>query len=100
MQVYKQYFTITTNGGSGSTNTHSMVGGIMKQLYIIASTSTVLFRVNVTDDHSTAVRSYDFQKGELNDDIRDLVVKGPYTVQITDASADCDFSGLIMVRES
>jgi len=100
MKIYKLRQTVSTSGATGSQNTLPIVGGLMRQLYIIAATAGVTFRADLTDENSDVVRSYDFHKTEINDTpVGPLPVSGIYTIRVTNASADGQFTVKMMVQE-
>jgi hypothetical protein len=68
-------------------------------ILVSAGTSTTTFRANVTDDDSLTVREYATVTGTLLDDNRPLAVRGTYTIEVTNASADGNFTTLLMVEE-
>ena len=70
----------------------------MRQFYITAGTSGTTFRADITDDNSVVVRSYDIHQGEIND-IKTLPVVGTYTLRVTNASADGNFTCVMMCQE-
>ena len=99
MQIHRHIATVTTAGGSGSTNTSPFRGGLCRQVLIVSGTTTTTFRSNLTDPDSNTVRSYSTVTGTLNDDNRILPVRGAYTLNVTNASADGNFTCMLMVEE-
>ena len=98
MQVYKYVNTITVAAGAGSGNTHNIMGGICRKLFVEAETATTRFKVNLTDDTSSTIRSYDYRTGKLDDE-KPLILQGVNTVNITNATANEDFTVKIWVEE-
>ena len=99
-QVYKLKATVSTTGGSGSQNTNRVVHGLCYQLFVNAGTSTTIFRANLTDEDGDVIKDYDFHRGQINDLFRDPVpVVGVYTINVTNASADGDFTCKFLVVE-
>ena len=98
MRIDRVVRTITTSGGSGSENTLDIQGGLCRQIYIIAGTSTTTFRANIVDPDSLNVRRYDFHREEINDS-EVLPMVGIYTIQITNASADGPFTCRMLIEE-
>lgn len=99
MQIYKYRTTVTTAGGSGSANTNPIVHGLLRQVYINASTSTTIFRATLTDEDSDVVLRYDWNRGEINDLLKPVPVSGIYTLAINEVSADGAFTVKLMVQE-
>jgi len=98
MDIHVVKKTISTSSGTGSENTLPIVGGLCRQIYVIAGTDTTSFRFDVTNDHSVAVRSYDFYKQELIDD-GILAMRGVYTLRVTDADADGNFTIGMLIQQ-
>lgn len=100
MQVYFFRTTITTAGGSGSSNSNSIIGGLLRQVYLLAGTSTTIFRATLVDENSATIRSYDFHRGEINDDHSPpIVVQGIYTINIQNVSTDGPFTCVLGIQE-
>ena len=99
MDIHVEKHTISTTGGTGSSNTNRILGGLCRQIYVLAGTSTTTFRFDLSDEDTLYTRSYDFHKGEINDDERRFPVRGTYTLRVTDASADGDFTVRMMIQQ-
>ena len=96
--IYKYKTTIAVAAGSGSANTHNVIGGVCKELLIKPTTATTTYKVNIVDEDSITLKSYDFKKGQYID-TTEFIAYGVYTVNITDSSADENFTFRMMVRE-
>ena len=99
MQIHRHLRTLTTAGGTGSTNTLPLKGGLCRMILISAGTAATTFKANLTDDDSLTVREDSAVTGTLLDDNRPLAVRGTYTIQVTNASADGNFTTMLMVEE-
>lgn len=99
MDIHIEKKTLTTNGGIGSENTLPIQGGICRQIYILANTSTTTFRFDVTNEDSLVIRSYDFHKGEINDDYHLFPVRGVYTLRIRDCVPDDTFKVAMVIEQ-
>lgn len=99
MKIYRFRTTISTAGGSGSANTNPVIGGLCRQVYIRAQTSGALFRANIQSAYADTMRAYQLHTSTIMDDNRVLPMAGVYTVQITGASADGDFTTELLVQE-
>ena len=95
--VHKHIESITAVAGSGATNTPP-IDGDCKFLYIEPATLTTTYKVNITDDDNDTVKSWDWTKGVLKDRIP-MIMHGVYTVNITDATANEEFSIKMLVEE-
>jgi hypothetical protein len=98
MQIYKVETDLVTTGGTGSVNTLDIVGGMARQIYILAAATDSTFQARILDNKSRKVREYDYIKGCINDETP-LIMQGVYTVQILNCSSDQTFTVLFMVGE-
>ena len=98
MTIYQHRATVTAASGSTSSATLKILGGICRQVLIIANTSSTTFLTTITDESSMEVARYGSQQGEL-DDITSIPMSGRYTINITNASADDTFRVLLGVEE-
>jgi len=100
MNVYEHKVNITTNGGSVSSTTLNVRGGILRYFLVRALTSgTTQFRADLVDEDSTTRLNYAYHNGEIVDDKITLPVVGNYTLNITNASADETFRVIFSVQE-
>ena len=76
-------------------------GGLCRQVFVIANTSTTVFRVNISDNGGTnlTVANYGFNVGQLNDLNIAIPMAGIYTINITNASPNDTFNILLGVEE-
>lgn len=73
----------------------------MRHLIIRALTNnTTSFKANLTDDNSKVKLNYAYHNGEIVDDKICLPVKGTYSINITNASADETFDVFFAVQEN
>lgn len=96
--IYEHKDTVTASGGTTTSTTLNIRGGLLRQVLIRANTSNTVFSANLSDS-SLVRRHYDFHTGELNDMEVELPVCGPYTLTLTNASADDTFSVVLAVQE-
>jgi len=99
MQIYQHKFTVTAAAGSTATTTLKIFGGLFRHLVILANTSTTVFRASLVDDNSLTIKNWGFSKGELNDDTISIPVSGAYVLNITNASSNDIFNGVLSVNE-
>lgn len=99
MDIHVEKHTISTASGSGSSNTNPIIGGICRQLFVSAGTSGTSFRFDLSDEDTLYVRNYDFHRGEINDDKWPFPVRGRYTLRVTDASADGNFTIRMLIQQ-
>lgn len=71
----------------------------MRQLYVLAGTSTTSFEFDVTNEDSLVIRAYDMHRGEINDHSNHLPVSGIYTLRVFNANADGDFTIAMLVQQ-
>lgn len=100
MIVYEHKAVITVSGGNAASTTLENVGGRLKYLLIRALTSgTTTFQANLQDKNLVTRLNYDFHEGEIMDNTIDLPLVGPYTVNVTNASATDTFQVILSVLE-
>ena len=101
MTIYQYRTTVSTAQGASSSTTLNIVGGLCRQVYVVANTSTTVFRLNIVDDGGVplTVANYGFSTGMLNDLNIALPMAGRYTVNITNASPNDTFNILLGVEE-
>ncbi len=98
MRIYQHRATITASAGATSTTTLKIVGGLLRQVLIVANTATTVFQPFITDEAGLEVSRYGLQTGEMSD-ITSIPVSGTYTVSITNASPDDTFKIMLGVQE-
>lgn len=99
MTIYEHRTSMTVSGGSKSSTTLRIVGGLCRQLLIRSNTSTTIFRVDLQDSNGKTRRNYDFHQGELNDMELALPVVGNFTINLTNVSPDDTFDLIMAVQE-
>lgn len=99
MTIYEYSTSMVIAGGSTTTTSLNIRGGIMHQLLIRANTSTTIFRANLTDHNSIVRTNYGFSTGELNDIGTQFPMSGRYTINVTNASVNDTVRILLAVRE-
>lgn len=97
--VYKYKNTITISAGSGSINTLPL-HGICRYIYISPATQTTIYQVTITDDDDYVVKNYDskYFKGLIRD-FTPFITQGIYTVSISNATVNEEFSIKLLVEE-
>lgn len=98
MTIYQFRRTVTTAAGSTTSTSLNVLGGICRQVLIVANTSTTVFNSFITDDAGLEISRYGLQTGELND-ITAIPMAGTYIVNITNASPDDTFKIYFSVQE-
>lgn len=99
MSIYEFRTSLTVAGGSASTVSLPVNGGMMQQLLILANTSTTVFRASIVDSRSITRRRYGFSTGELNDVGSFFPMVNRYTLNITNASANDTFQVVMAVQD-
>jgi len=99
MTIYEYSTSMLLAGGSTSTTSLNIRGGIMHQLLVRANTSGTVFRANLTDHNDIVRTNYGFSTGELNDTDTPLAMTGRYTINVTNASQTDTVRILLAVRE-
>lgn len=74
-------------------------GGLLRNVYVKANTSTTVFRVNLTDEDGDNRLDYGFSKGMLNDNSLAFPMVNTYRVNITNASPNDTFKIKLGVQE-
>ena len=96
--VHQEKYTVTTATGSAS-QTIRAGGNICYDILVKAETSSTTFDVSLTDVYGNVTLSREDNTGELSEQMQKLTY-GNWTLDITNASADEDFSILLLFRES
>lgn len=97
MRVHTWKTTITTSTGSGSATSSEFIGGIVHKILVIPATATTDFEATLTDASNIEARRWDYSF--KIDDENPLIVEGKYTLTITNASADEDFTVKMSMEE-
>lgn len=104
MNIYRHETSQTTVGGSVSTTTLKINGGLLRQVLIRANTATTVFRANLAEVSGITVLNYGYHNGEINDTgssgALPLPVLGDYTLNITNASPNDLFNVRLIVQEN
>lgn len=98
MTIYQYRNTVTAASGATSSTSLKIPGGICRQVFVVANTSTTTFNTTITDDAGLEVMRYSAQTGEFND-ITAFPMSGQYSINITNASADDVFKLYFAVEE-
>jgi len=98
MTIYQFRRTVTTAAGATTSTSLRVLGGICRQVLIVANTNTTVFSSFITDESGLEVSRYGLQTAELND-ITAFPMAGTYTVNITNASPDDTFTIYFAVEE-
>lgn len=101
--IYEHRTSLATTGGSTSTTTLNIRGGLLRQLLVRSGTSTTVFRVNIVDTSnmlgSFQRRNWGFHTNELDEEMA-MPVNGKITLNVTNASPLTDtFSIYLGVEE-
>lgn len=99
MTIYERRTSLTASSGSTSTTTLKILGGLCRQIFVQANTSTTVFRVNIQDQNSLQRVDYGFHRGTLNDMNIAIPMAGQMTLSITNASPDDTFQIYVGVQE-
>ena len=89
--------TITVSGGSGSVNITSQ-NSVLSQIFVKAPVSTTTFDVGLTDIHDNVTFKREDETGELNE-MLSMACYGNWTLSVSNASADGDFTYCLAFRE-
>lgn len=103
MNIYRVETSQTTVGGTISSTTLNIRGGLLRQVIIRANTSTTLFRIDIAEVGGIMVLNYGFHTGELNDTGKNgalpMPMVGNYQLSITNASPDDTFNVRLLIQE-
>jgi len=72
--------------------------GILKQIFIKATTASTIFDVQLTDKDDDIVLERTAETGTLNESI-DFAMRGIYTIKILNSTVDETFIVKLLVRE-
>lgn len=97
MLFYKYAKTIEITSGEWSGNTLFIPGGLLKHIFIKASSSTV-FDFSITDSDDNAIFKRSDIIGLLNE-MLELPVHGVCTLAITNSTIDENFNLKLMIKE-
>lgn len=98
MRIHQHRATVVASSGSTSSTSLDIAGGVCRQVFIVANTSSTTFIATITDDKNLELMRYSLQTGQLND-ITAFPMSGKYTVNITNASPDDTFKIYFAVEE-
>ena len=98
MRIYQHRATVTASSGSTSSTTLKIIGGICRQVLIVANTESTVFQPFITDEAGLEVSRYGLQTGEMSD-ITSIPMAGTYVISITNASPDDTFKIMLGVEE-
>ena len=103
VNIYTLTTSQTTVGGSVSSTTLNVRGGLLRQFLIRANTSTTIFRADITEQNGIAVLNYGYHTGEINDTgasgALPLPMSGYYNLNITNASPNDTFNIRLSLQE-
>ena len=104
VNIYKHETSQTTVGGSISSTTLNVRGGLLRQVLVQAQTSlAAIFKVTIAEQGGPNILSYGYHTGELNDTgasgALPLPVLGNYTLTIQNASPNDTFLVRFLVEE-
>ena len=97
--VHQQHGEVTAVAGAASTNI-TVNNAICHQIFVSPATATTTYDVTLTDIYNNVVYTREDVRGELNDVDTGLLSYGNFTLSIQNASADEDFTYLLVFRES
>ena len=90
-------------GGSITSTTLNIRGGLLRQFLITATGGNTVFRADLTEVGGIAVLNYGYHKGQINDTgnggALPLPVSGNYNLNITNASPNDVFNIRLLVEE-
>lgn len=99
MIIYEHKTSLLAQAGSASSFTLKIYGGLCRQIYVKANTSTTVFRVNITDEDGDNIIDYGFSTGMLNDLSLACPMSGRHQFNITNASPNDTFKIKLKVEE-
>ena len=103
MNIYKHETSQTTVGGTISSTTLNIRGGLIRQVLVRANTNTTIFRVDITEVGGITILNYGYHNGEITDTGKDcalpLPVLGAYQINIVNASPEDTFNVRILIQE-
>lgn len=97
--IYEFKTTLTVSAGSASSTTLSVLGGLLRSVYVKANTATTVFRCNLQDEDGLNRIDYGFSTGMLNDYHIHYPIVNKYTFNITNASPNDTFIVRLGVHE-
>ena len=98
MSQHRYSPSVTTSSGAWSGNTAKIIGGICCQVYVKSSSDDTTFDLSIQDSHGVELRKYTDAVNVIND-LSKWSVYGIMTFTISNASADEDFTLLMLVEE-
>jgi len=100
MTIYEHKASVTTSGGSVSSTSLKIQGGLLRYVLIRSTNANTTFRAALTDEDGNTRYAWGFHTGEIMDNEIVLPVTGNYVLDITNASANDDFTVIFSVQES
>ena len=95
--VHKYLQSLTTVAGAAAGNLLD-IDGHLYFIHIKPATATTVYKFNLTDDDSDIVLQSDWCKGTYTEKCNQIL-KGSYTVNLTNATANEAFTFKMLVRE-
>ncbi len=97
--IHKVRVSITPSGGDGSANTLKFSGAELVQFYVKATTSTTIFDFQLVDEDNDVILEYNAIEGEHEEHAIYIPLRGVYTLQIVDSTADEPIIAKLMINE-
>jgi len=99
MHIYEHKTSLLTQAGSTSTVTLNVIGGLCRQVFVKANTSTTVFRASLQDEDNISRVDWGFSTGMLNEIGMAFPIVNQYRLSITNASPNDTFVVRIAVQE-
>lgn len=103
MNIYTHTTSQTTVGGTVSSSTLNVRGGLLRQVLLISANTSTVFRFDITEQGGVSVLNYGYHTGELNDTgssgALPLPMSGYYNLNITNASPNDTFNIRLLIQE-
>lgn len=89
----------TTSSGEASFNFEYANGVMVRQIIVTPKTASTIFDVTILDGNSEAIYVREGETDSLNE-LLELPIKGSYTLEITNATADEEFVFKLLAYET
>jgi len=99
MVIHKEIISLTPSSGVASTNTNSLLVGILREVLASPATASTTYDLTITSPEGLIIYQITSQAGDLADEVV-LPMRGIHTVALANATVDEAFNINLVVDES
>ena len=98
MLIHFEKLTGTVSSGTFSTNTNSLIRGLLRHIAVKPNSETTTYDIKITNSDSIDIYERKSEIGTLSEVIT-LPFRGIYTVEISNSTADEEFKIQLGIQE-